>query len=305
MSRFISSGGAIRIETADYSRQSEQLHALRQAVFVDEQRISAELECDALDPLSHHVIALSANDQIIGTGRLTPQHRIGRMAVAAGWRNRDVGAALLQELVAEARRRRWGEVTLHAQVGARAFYVRNGFLPEGPEFEEAGILHQAMRRRLDGAMHVQDATQGIAAATAVVHRARRRLLLHCQGNDPVLHGQSLLQSLRHFAGARHDKQVWILLHGGNPQALPAPLQALMQRLPSVFLLRGPVDQVDAQDISATLINDTGDCYFRPMGERPEGELSLDSPAPAQMHETRFQRMWERAPDCPGLRVLGI
>ncbi|MGB3393084.1 MAG: GNAT family N-acetyltransferase [Stenotrophomonas sp.] len=297
---------AIRIETADYPGRQEQLHALRRAVFVDEQQVPAELETDELDPLSHHVIALDAAGQVIGTGRLTPQRRIGRMAVAAGWRNRDVGAALLQALVAEAERRNWGEVALHAQVAARNFYIRNGFLPEGVEFEEAGIRHQTMRRRLDGPMHVQDMSQGIAAATAVAHRARRRLLLHCRGSDASLLGQpALLQALRHFASARHDKQALVLLHDGDLQALPTALLALMQRLPSVFALRGPVDPADAAVASAVVINDNGDCYFRPMGERPQGELSLDAPARAQVHEMQFQRLWERAHDCPGLRTLGI
>ena len=297
---------AIRIEAADYAHRHEQLHALRRAVFVDEQRVPAELEADALDPLSHHVVALDADGQVVGTGRLTPQRRIGRMAVAAGWRNRDVGAALLQALVAEAGRRGWNEVALHAQLGARNFYVRNGFLPEGTEFEEAGIVHQTMRRRLDGPMRVQDPAQGTAAATAVAHRARRRLLLHCRGSDAPLLGQPpVLQALRRFASARHDKQALVLLHDGDLQALPAALLALMQRLPSVFVLRGPADPADAAATSAAILNDTGDCYFRPMGERPDGELSLDSPARALAHETRFQRMWERAHDCPGLRALGI
>ena len=63
----MNNNAAIRIETADYPRQHEQLHALRRAVFVDEQRIAAELETDELDPVSHHVIALTATGQIVGT----------------------------------------------------------------------------------------------------------------------------------------------------------------------------------------------------------------------------------------------
>lgn len=302
----MNNNAAIRIETADYPRQHEQLHALRRAVFVDEQRIAAELETDELDPVSHHVIALTATGQIVGTGRLTPQQRIGRMAVAAGWRNRDVGAALLQALLTEATRRGWGEVTLHAQISAKDFYIHNGFLPEGAEFEEAGLAHQSMRRRLDGPMHVQDLAQAGAAATAVVHRARRRLLLQCRGSDAALLGQpALLQALRHFASARHDKQALVLLQDGDLQALPAALQALMQRLPSVFQLRTPLDPSDAQPGPAAFINDNGDCYFRPMGERIDGELSLDAPSRARPQEARFQQLWEHSQDCPGLRALGI
>ena len=302
----MSANAAIRIETADYPRQHQQLHALRRAVFVDEQRIAPELETDELDPLSHHVMAVNAAGQVIGTGRLTPQQSIGRMAVAAGWRNRDVGASLLQALLAEAVQRGWGEVSLHAQVSAKDFYVHNGFLPEGPEFDDAGLPHQEMRRRLDGPMHVRSPAQAGAATTAVVHRARRRLLLQCRSSDAALLGQPLLlQALRHFASARHDKQVLVLLQDGNLQALPSALLALMQRLPSVFQVRIPANPDEAPPAPGAFINDNGDCYFRPMGDSIDGELSLDAPARVRPREAQFQQHWERAQDCPGLRALGI
>jgi len=35
---------------------------------------------------------------------------------------------------------------LHAQTGARNFYLRAGFTPHGEVFEEAGISHIEMRR---------------------------------------------------------------------------------------------------------------------------------------------------------------
>ncbi len=297
---------AFHVESADYAAQHALLHGVRHAVFVGEQQVPVELETDELDPLSHHVVALDADGRAIGTGRLTPQRRIGRMAVLPQWRGHGVGEALLQALVAEATRRGWGEVALHAQVHARDFYARNGFLPEGDDFEEAGIVHQTMRRRLDGAMRVQDFAQASAAATAVAWRARRRLLLHCRGGDADLLAQpALLQALRHFASARHDKQAQVLLHDGDLQALPAALLALMQRLPSVFQLRQPTDPVDEQMAGSVFANDRGDCYFRPMGERIEGELSLDAPARTTPHLARFQQAWERSRDCPGLRALGI
>jgi predicted GNAT family N-acyltransferase len=37
---------------------------------------------------------------------------------------------------------------LSAQVHAVPFYLANGFAPEGNEYMEAGIRHQAMKRRL-------------------------------------------------------------------------------------------------------------------------------------------------------------
>lgn len=297
---------AFHVEAADYAARHALLHGVRHAVFVGEQQVPAELETDDLDPLSHHVVALDADGHAIGTGRLTPQRRIGRMAVLPGWRGRGVGEALLQALVAEAARRGWGEVSLHAQVHARDFYARNGFLPEGAEFEEAGIVHQTMRRRMDGAMRVQDAGQAEAAMASVIHRARRRLLLGCDAGDAAVLGQpAALQALRRFAAARHDKQTLVLLHDGDLAALPAPLLALVQRLPSVFQLRQPSDPADASLLPRGAVNDNGDCYFRPMGERADGALALDMPAQARRQDALFQRAWDGAAVCEGLRTLGI
>jgi predicted GNAT family N-acyltransferase len=42
-----------------------------------------------------------------------------------------------------------GEVHLHAQCSAISFYERAGFTVCGEVFDEAGIPHRAMRRRLD------------------------------------------------------------------------------------------------------------------------------------------------------------
>jgi predicted GNAT family N-acyltransferase len=43
------------------------------------------------------------------------------------------------------------EVELHAQLSARGFYERAGYAPLGEEYEEAGIRHVTMRRRLEDA----------------------------------------------------------------------------------------------------------------------------------------------------------
>ena len=117
------------VDAVAFDQATPELRAIRDAVFVQEQGVPVEIERDALDPLSHHVLARDAQGQPIGTGRLTPNRRIGRMAVLPQWRNRRVGEALLKVLLAQARELRWNEVTLHAQVKAMALYARAGFLP--------------------------------------------------------------------------------------------------------------------------------------------------------------------------------
>lgn len=138
----------ITVRIVDWRDAGATLMALRTEVFVREQGVPAHLEQDGLDGGCAHALACDAAGEAIGTGRLMPDGRIGRMAVRASWRGRGVGGAILTALVEEARRRRMAEVYLHAQRHARDFYARQGFEDEGEPFDEAGIAHIGMRRRL-------------------------------------------------------------------------------------------------------------------------------------------------------------
>ena len=91
-----------RIEVVDYAQAQDELRAVREPVFVQEQQVPLEEEWDALDPLCRHVIARDESGQPIGTGRLTPERKIGRMAVLRDWRGKGVGDALLSALMAQA-----------------------------------------------------------------------------------------------------------------------------------------------------------------------------------------------------------
>lgn len=106
------------------------------------------LEWDEFDVVSQHALALDVHGQAIGTGRLLPDGHIGRMAVLHEWRCRGVGGAILEFLVDCARRR--GDTVLHlnAQTHAIGFYERHGFIAHGEEFQDAGIPHRHMIRKL-------------------------------------------------------------------------------------------------------------------------------------------------------------
>jgi predicted GNAT family N-acyltransferase len=136
---------------ADTPALLAQALALREEVFVGEQGVPAALEHDALDATAFHVVALD-DGRCVGTGRMLRQPggaaRVGRMAVARGARRRGVGARLLAALEERARAEGLAVVELHAQVHAQAFYARHGYAPEGAPFEEAGIAHVVMRKRL-------------------------------------------------------------------------------------------------------------------------------------------------------------
>ncbi len=132
-----------RVEPADYQVDLQDLRLVRETVFVLEQKVPIEEEWDELDPRCRHVLARDKHNRPIGTGRLTPEHKIGRMAVLPEWRGKGVGDAMLLALMDQARVQGWTEVRLNAQVSAERFYLRHGFEAYGERFMEAGIEHQA------------------------------------------------------------------------------------------------------------------------------------------------------------------
>ncbi len=134
---------------AEWGPDCDRLLSVRRIVFVIEQQVPEEMEIDEFDPLCFHVLAIdTTRRQPIGTARLLPDGRIGRVAVLKEWRKRGVGLALMKSLIAQCRAEERKEVTLNAQIGTLEFYQKLGFVSEGKEFEEAGILHRTMRLRL-------------------------------------------------------------------------------------------------------------------------------------------------------------
>ena len=137
-----------RIELTSWDEARAKASPIRFTVFVEEQRVPIEIEWDDQDAKSLHALAYSAAGEAIATGRLLPDGHIGRMAVLREWRGKGVGGAILERLIGVARERGDPEIELFAQTHALAFYRSHGFAETGPVFEEAGIPHQAMRKKL-------------------------------------------------------------------------------------------------------------------------------------------------------------
>lgn len=145
----MTAGPNISIRVLDWAEAEPKAMPLRLQVFVVEQGVPVELERDEFDAVSKHALAETAAGEALATGRLLPDGHIGRMAVAASWRGRGLGGAVLEALVAEAAARGMDHALLNAQTHALDFYRRHGFVEEGKEFMEAGIPHRTMRRTLE------------------------------------------------------------------------------------------------------------------------------------------------------------
>lgn len=142
----------VTVQVGDWATLGAEAAAIRQAVFVAEQGIPAELEWDAADATCVHAVARNRQGVAVATGRLLPYQpgtaKIGRMAVLPGQRGNGIGRQVLDALMAAAQARGDASVLLHAQASAAPFYARAGYVVEGEPFEEAGIPHLAMRKLL-------------------------------------------------------------------------------------------------------------------------------------------------------------
>ncbi len=135
---------AFDIRVVPWSEAIAQARAVRERVFIEEQQVPRDLEWDEWDEASQHAVALDEQGRGIGTARLLPDGRLGRMAVLGEWRRHGVGTALARALIERARQQGLQRILLHAQTHAAPFYRRLGFTEQGPIFQEAGIPHVEM-----------------------------------------------------------------------------------------------------------------------------------------------------------------
>ena len=133
-------------KVVSYEASESDIRFVRDTVFGEEQKVHRELDWDGMDPYCIHVVATDDDGNPIGTGRMQPDGRIGRLSILKSWRGQGIGTGILETLVESARRRGLEKVYLHAQLQAVSFYEKRGFEKDREAFAEAGILHINMTR---------------------------------------------------------------------------------------------------------------------------------------------------------------
>lgn len=313
-----------RVEPASWLGDDQaDLRHVREQVFIVEQQCPEEEEWDALDEKSHHVLARDRDGHPIGTGRLTPERKIGRMAVLAPWRGRGVGDAILRVLLEQARALRLPVVEMHAQTHAIPFYARLGFAAYGEEFLECGIAHRRMRLELEPLpapvprplpprpeareLAAGDRVQMLAALAMLLGDTEHELAILTRDLDADLFATpASLEALKRIALSGRRARIRILVQDPRAARTEAlPLIALAQRLPSAFALRTPVEDLDRQLASAFVLNDRRGYLFRPLATRFEAEGSTYAPGRHAQLLASFEQIWERSEPAVELRALGI
>ena len=139
---------ALLVQKATTEQELKQVFAVRKIVFVDEQHCPPELEWENED-VSTHFLALS-DHKPCGACRWRKTdagYKLERFAVLKEYRGSGVGRALiatvLDDLPTDA-----PYVYLNSQLDAMSLYAKFGFVAEGDQFEEAGIQHFKMVRKV-------------------------------------------------------------------------------------------------------------------------------------------------------------
>lgn len=137
----------LQVDEIDFHSINLRVEAffIRTQVFIFEQGVDPSLEYDEFDETAHHYLAFDGN-MAVGTARWRTTGegiKLERFAVLQAFRNKGVGAALLQKIMEDVVPQAQN-IYLHAQLKAVPFYEKHGFVKEGNVFLEAGINHYAM-----------------------------------------------------------------------------------------------------------------------------------------------------------------
>ncbi|MCK4757936.1 MAG: GNAT family N-acetyltransferase [Thermoplasmata archaeon] len=121
--------------------------AIREKVFVKEQKVPHDIEYDEYDKAALHVICFMGGE-VVGTGRMViidDEVKIGRVAVMRPYRGKGIGTFIILRLINEAEFYFLGRpIVANVQLDAKDFYSKFGFKPTGHVFTEAGIEHIQM-----------------------------------------------------------------------------------------------------------------------------------------------------------------
>ncbi len=136
-----------KMEIKIYNALPPEAIQIRITVFVEEQGFKDEI--DEIDEIAAHLVAFDG-ETAVATCRLFEEedHKyiIGRLAVIRQYRGKHIGSELLEAAENIVQKNKGCGVYLHAQLSAKAFYEKQGYVAsEGIDYEE-NCPHVWMRK---------------------------------------------------------------------------------------------------------------------------------------------------------------
>jgi len=323
----------VHVTPVSWERHRQALQRVREIVFIDEQQVPREIEWDGEDDACTHFLALTEAGQAVGCARLMPSGQIGRMAVLPDYRGTGLGRRLLDEAIEEAKRQGMQRVHLHAQTHAADFYRKAGFLPEGGEFVEAGIPHQAMAIELPIPFQPQSGlprpevrteTSERDAAPAsefeqlrgetdcrrgllkVLERPRRHLcILSHQLDHALFDPEDVVDAISRFARSSPAADVRVLMVDSSLAVSRGHrLVELARRLDSRITIRKISEDVPVNDDSFVTWDGLG-FFVLPDYRDYTALANAYDPVQARHLQEAFEYYWARSAPDPELRILQL
>jgi predicted GNAT family N-acyltransferase len=137
----------LKVEVVKWIDEHESLTMIRQKVFIEEQKVTSQLEWDGMDEEAIHFLAFK-NEKAIGCARafvIENYMQLGRMAVLKAYRGEDVGTALIEKAITTAKLNQLSAIYISAQCQAIDFYKKFGFEITSDIYLDAEILHRDMK----------------------------------------------------------------------------------------------------------------------------------------------------------------
>lgn len=140
----------ISYKVVQNEKEFQVAYKIRVEVFVNEQKVPIDMELDEDDKNATHIL-IYKDDVAIGCGRLVFHDdyvKMGRVAIRKSERLKGYGQKLCLELINLCKQKKCKQILIHAQCNAIKFYKKLGFEELGEVFDEAGIDHIKMVKKL-------------------------------------------------------------------------------------------------------------------------------------------------------------
>ena len=143
--------GEISVKVVDFDKFAV-IEEIRRRVFQDEQGVEVELDFDGKDEICQQLIAY-LDEKAVGTARIRyldeKTAKIERLAVLSSARRKGIAKKIMFHALEVIASQNLTEVMVNAQEYIKGLYQQLGFEQVGEAFEEAGILHVKMNKRLN------------------------------------------------------------------------------------------------------------------------------------------------------------
>jgi len=137
----------LKIEIVKWIDGHVSLSMIREKVFIEEQKVTPQLEWDGLDEEAIHFLAYQ-DEKAIGCARafvIENHMQLGRMAVLKEYRDEGIGSALIEKAITTAKLNQFSAIYISAQCNAIDFYKKFGFEVISDIYLDADIPHRDMK----------------------------------------------------------------------------------------------------------------------------------------------------------------